>query len=437
MRFWIVGVTALAGLLGTAGCATVTSTTGATNQSGPGVTYFLPTRWMRMTATRTVVDLPAAQRARDAARTAMTDAEKDAATAAQKYEGLKKDLEEIAAADTARPGLEEQIAEALEAKTIAEARASWLRRDFAAAASTAAEVETGGAQCIFAAKLELLPAQADPAHRYLAMPFHNPLRDDTSTLKVSANGLLSNANVIAVDRTADILVEAAGAISAFRTPGVRTLVVGGPTPPTCASLPRQIVEIFDPAAGVSGVNQVLKTAEFPLEIDVESAATAAVIGTAATTAPAIPENAGLFYRSPVPILVKIKQQFGTDASGLRQVDAAVVMLPQAGPISYIPLKSSIFVRTVDDVTFTDGVISAWTNERPSELLEFVRLPVKVAQAIISVPAQLLSLRVDYSSQAEALAASQRSQMKATELTRRYAQCLAAGGEDALTRCEED
>ncbi len=101
----------------------------------------------------------------------------------------------------------------------------------------------------------------------------------------------------------------------------------------------------------------------------------------------------------------------------------MVQAPQAGPISYIPTNSSAFVKTVDDVTFVDGSIASWAPERPSEVLEIVRLPVKIATAIISVPAQLLSLRVDYSSKAQSLAEQQAAEIAASKSLSTLQKCL--------------
>jgi hypothetical protein len=106
-----------------------------------------------------------------------------------------------------------------------------------------------------------------------------------------------------------------------------------------------------------------------------------------------------------------------------------MMIPQAGPVSYIPMHSSAFVKTVDDVQFQDGAIKSWSRERPSEVLEIVRLPVKVATSIISVPAQLLSVRVDYSSKAKSLADNQQAQIKSAQSMAILQACLAAAGSD--------
>jgi hypothetical protein len=102
------------------------------------------------------------------------------------------------------------------------------------------------------------------------------------------------------------------------------------------------------------------------------------------------------------------------------------------------MNSSAFVKTVNDVQFTDGAIVNWTAERPSEFLEIVRLPVKIATAVISVPAQLISLKVDYSTKDKSLIEAQRQQIKALDNWRRLQDCRTAAGADneAVAACFE-
>jgi hypothetical protein len=132
------------------------------------------------------------------------------------------------------------------------------------------------------------------------------------------------------------------------------------------------------------------------------------------------DRGAIFYRSPVPVTLTLEQQ---TPSGWHVADALLAQLPQAGPISYIPTNGSAFVKTVDDVVFSDGVITSWSPERPSEVLEVVRLPIKVATAMISVPAQILSLRVEYSSKAKALADQQAAEIASTKTLSKLQKCL--------------
>ena len=47
------------------------------------------------------------------------------------------------------------------------------------------------------------------------------------------------------------------------------------------------------------------------------------------------------------------------------------------------MRSSAFVKTVNDVAFDNGTIVSWHAVRPSEVAEVVRLPVRILKAVVS------------------------------------------------------
>src|SRR5262249_5883892 len=134
-------------------------------------------------------------------------------------------------------------------------------------------------------------------------------------------------------------------------------------------------------------------------------------------------SGALYYRTPVPVVVTISQLRAS--SGYQPIDGAIVMLPQAGPITYIPMNSSAFVRTVNDVQFTDGMISSWNAERPSEVASVVRIPIRVLTEVMQIPAQVLQYRVNLSSSQQDLRSSQNSEMEYIERLRVRDRCLVA------------
>ncbi len=121
--------------------------------------------------------------------------------------------------------------------------------------------------------------------------------------------------------------------------------------------------------------------------------------------------------------------------------SSIVMLPNEGPTAYIPIKSAAFVKTVNDVEFENGVIKSWTTDRPSEALEFIRLPVEILKAFVSVPADIIKLRVDLSTQDASLAEKQIAQIEAQERLNKLEICLRDAERDeevtALSCFEDD
>ena len=473
-------------LAGVGACTTVRSTEVPHSEAAPaeGVTYYLPMRPMKLTATRTPIDLAEMQKALPAKQAALAEAKKAAGAAEairKSQEAVVASMEEDANARAeARAAADDKLAEARGQEVVAKKGAADAAKAVSDLSAAITAAQTSGAECTYEAKLELLPAQADTRKRYAARLVHNPFRDDTLNLKVNPAGLLTSGNVVAADRTADILVEFAGALAGVgggggpSAPSPPTGLLETPTP--CGKLPKTFVRVFDPVSSgaVSGaaatsqrtagsaaaragvftpelegrdqvgtaegyasvVNSELKAAQYPFRIFAEMPVSAN--GTVEPGASSAGRSYGaaegkIFYRTPAPVVIRLEQTRALacqDDSCWQPVDMAIVGLPQAGPISYIPMNSAAFVKTVNDVQFADGAITSWSAERPSEVLEVVRLPVKIATAIISVPAQILSLKIDYSTKDRSLLEAQRLQMQARENWRQLNECLQAAGDNA-------
>ena len=59
----------------------------------------------------------------------------------------------------------------------------------------------------------------------------------------------------------------------------------------------------------------------------------------------------------------------------------------------VPTKRSIFVERKNNLVFTKGIVTSNEIVKPSSVEGFVAIPVKIAKAIVSIPAQLLSFKL--------------------------------------------
>ncbi len=101
---------------------------------------------------------------------------------------------------------------------------------------------------------------------------------------------------------------------------------------------------------------------------------------------------GICHRAPVPHRVEI--DFGP--AGVHQFIAGLL---NDAPILSIDVNRTLFVEKQMNLEFTGGVLTKVNIVSPSPVLEAVSLPLDVAKALLSAPAEILRLRVDYSSQA--------------------------------------
>ena len=92
--------------------------------------------------------------------------------------------------------------------------------------------------------------------------------------------------------------------------------------------------------------------------------------------------------------------------------AIVATVPDVAAIYSLPTKTSAFVTTTQSFAFVNGMPTSFGDQRNSEALAFLSIPVKVAKAIVSVPAEIIQARVNYDSQATAEVDAKTAALKA-------------------------
>jgi hypothetical protein len=185
------------------------------------------------------------------AAAAIKEAEASVA-ALRKTRGANEELIKKAEAGVITATAEKTKADsALETATERLAELEALREGLMAADQSGSPLERAVAYDI---NLELQPAQGDPDQVYVAELVHYPWRDDIITLKTTAEGLLTTADLTVIDRTSDILVSIASALAAFgiapAPPPPTGAVPFAPPPPApaCARQPSLRLQwIFDPS----------------------------------------------------------------------------------------------------------------------------------------------------------------------------------------------
>jgi hypothetical protein len=401
------------------------------------ITYALPMRLVRMTVTgsasgsaglnQAVSDLASAQ-------TARTTAEATLRTSRNALAVLEADR----AADPT------QVTQAeLDTATTAVATArTTLRRAEAAVAQRQTELESalanaGSPEPSISIRFDILPAVADPRQAFLSTFDHQWHRDDSITL-TTIEGLLTSTDAINTDQTADILTSVAGIAGAAGAPNRSTPAsireIRVPQGSAC-NLPPQFTRefIFDPSiqnhtstgGSVPGSGYAVEWMSRCLHLTLDIP-TVHPFG----NEPGLRSN-GLVYRRPIPYLMIVKN--GDDV-----VSTAVAMLPQGGAFGVIPFEPRAFVRSQTDVTFDAGQPTRWHTDNPSEVAAVFRIPVAMARALISIPAELVTLRVDYSNDQTDLINAQRNYICALQaLERAEGESADEEDEDAAGTCAEE
>lgn len=202
------------------------------------------------------------------------------------------------------------------------------------------------------------------------------------------NGLLKAVASTASDKTADIIVEIAKTIGAFREGSQEKPVIASydfdPFDPRAASdanarlgrrFKRSCVEVeLAPNVWSAGCRASSKSIR---------AAAAAVTADELRTLP--PKAPGVYYRRPINHRVHIIEAGKSKEMTTRQ-------FANAAPIFRIDVDRTAFVERKTTLAFKDGVPTSVQVVKPSEVLELVKSPLKVVNAAISAPVDAITER---------------------------------------------
>ena len=208
--------------------------------------------------------------------------------------------------------------------------------------------------------------EADPGHMFYAIPRRNYIFDDYFQVTVNSKHLLSAGKSTANDRTADVIGAVASLVesaAAFRAEAVR------PTPPLKSFL---VSFRTDSWTEWDAARKMLKKADF-------------VLAPLATSAPANLENLspcnqehGLVFRLAEPYTLSLTYPL-KDASMLRYEH--VFVLPGRQPY-VIEYHRVAFVKKVQEVGFTDGMLTDYRENLPSPILGVLGIPKAIIGAIV-------------------------------------------------------
>jgi hypothetical protein len=439
----LAGVASLALTLG--GCATMATRADGSNVNAPeanantGIAYFLPRQLATVTVKRTESRIAKASKKVVDAQAGLTEAQTDLdaktvteATARDAYLGHDKDdpardllrisyARAQAALELARDGVKAQQGKLLAANTAFQTEVT------AAHSSVAGDYDV-------TVDLALLPVSADPTKLFRLNPRHAASRDDEHKLKVGTNGLLASEDVVASDRTADILVELAtfsGALSGLiKTGGDARSGEPGMMSVPCSKAPDEIVAVVDLANGgdLDELNRQLTC--HGVRLTPEESVNWATAG-----APAPDRRRdidGIVYRTPADVRLRIEkcigipeapapaalpqpqaQDSGPCPGGRWLVTRTVqVSLPQAGPISVVRQDAGLFTRTTYGLAFDQGMLTSYSASRPSEVLEAARTPLRVVNGVFDGISKVISLRTGQANGLSGLSTAQLAALSA-------------------------
>ena len=272
---------------------------------------------------------------------------------------------------------------------------------------------------------ELPIKSADPSQIYCLSMQANAASQDQIGVTSENNGLLKRVYTRAKDRSVDIVtavaqVGAGGAVA--NATGGTFRIQGAQATDTTQTETRfgpyeidpfdvQHMQLLNGALGERGLCVTLGGRGDPFVPYSNLCASAAAAGggfissakgysgVGRETQPATPlppEPWGVLYRPLIKHTLKVYRKGSGGTWSLVQNRA--IEMPNAAPALAVSVKRAAFTERETDLKFDGGVLYSVDMEKGSEVAGFVLLPIKVAQVIVGIPAEIIRVRIQSASQ---------------------------------------
>jgi len=396
---------------------------GAISDDIYGLTYFLPRQLATVSARRTPSALA---KAIGAVAKAQGKADAASVAVAAKEAAVKTARDALVASpnnDTSRRVLQQALNDAEADLRLARTSLSAARTALDTATSNLhdeAKKPRSADASNFDVKLtiELQSPTPDPQYGFRLTPEHSSFRDDEHKFTIDANGLLSTANTVSVDRTVDVLLEVAAFSGAITRPFLNGEQFSGEGEEDndCMGSPNQFSGTVDFAssADVERLNDQLQCLGVRLQVEGR-------VWSGPSQIPAAFDNdsplMGIVYRRPVELFVTVEKCTKskgdcTQDDGWFATEQLPFMLPQAGPISVLRQDADALTRTTYDIAFDNGIPTSYSSNRPSTALAAASAPLRIVNSVLDgaseYASRLLSIQIGQTKQLTELSAAELS-----------------------------
>jgi hypothetical protein len=104
-------------------------------------------------------------------------------------------------------------------------------------------------------------------------------------------------------------------------------------------------------------------------------------------------NRGILYRPNQTFQLLVFRRPPKSYGVWKLYQTKQVEMPNIAPIFSIGVDRTMFVKRTTTLEFENGVLKNIFIEKPSEALEFVEIPLRVVQALVKVPAEIVKVRI--------------------------------------------
>ena len=220
------------------------------------------------------------------------------------------------------------------------------------------------------------------------------LSNDSLTIQLTADGLLKKVETTVEDKSGEIIVKLAEVGKEVAKAAIYVSSVG--------ESPRVIRDLTFSPSDFSKVNfELLNIMTGNLQIDLRP-----MVSLSSSNKGGDDKSApGVCFRPQIPYHLTFRE-------GKTVIEERILLLPDGAPKICMPIERSAFVKKVTNLTFDKGVLTEVHIEKPSEVLGFMDIPVSIAKAIASIPAELVQIKINYSNKEKDLTNARRAELEA-------------------------
>ena len=259
------------------------------------------------------------------------------------------------------------------------------------------------------ADLKTIP---DHRHQFVIKPRWDVASDDYVEVQMDTEGLLAGVYGHASDARGDIARGLTALFSMLVAGGSTSKWERSPRPERTRALvdeagqpPRFIAEYeFDPVdpKDRQRAQRALSTFDITFSLTRQPDCPVAGSGAGCETTCDCTEP-GIYYRLPIPYRFNLKPagrfrtSNGADAGEWEFLEGGMertILLPNEAICLYVPVNRASFVDSYTSLAFERGMLTEVKTDKPSELVGFFKIPVDVASAILAIPAELLTVRIN-------------------------------------------
>lgn len=244
----------------------------------------------------------------------------------------------------------------------------------------------------------------------LIYPGNSFVKDDIK-ITVDESGLLSNVAAIAEDRFSNIISALFKAPSEILKKG-ETAFVEDAAPVLKAEIKEYTKDFIIPPSGIKAgaSNSLLWTIDIPdnadkkKELDASFKVTFSPLiapgGTTVAAKSAFNGN-GIYVRPRIALQTAV---FPDNKNSLQKIDisSALITVPDITQAILIPITRAVMVEKKQTLKLKNGMLLENAITKPSEAEALLLIPVNILKSVFSIPAQLLSFRINHMQQQKSL-----------------------------------